>query len=149
MAGTLKLQAGAAATVLQDGTSSALANGGAVQLATADFDNTSNLGFTLDVELDTNGWGSTTGIQHKTIDLYLVPSLNGTNFGEADTTTPNLPADAYAGSFEIVDTNNVQRLILEGLELGPYKYRGYIINNSGQQMSSGWSVSARYQTEQY
>lgn len=149
MGGTLKLQAGAAATTLQDGTSLALSNAAAVRLATADFDNTANLGFAIDVELDTNGWGATSGIAGKTIDFYAVPSLDGTNFGEVDTSTPNIPADAYRRSFEIIDTNNIQRLIVEGIPVGPYKYRCYIQNNSGQQMSAGWSVSARYSTEQY
>lgn len=146
--GTLKQSAPAASTTLMS-SGGAVSNAAAAACSSANLDNATALGFSGAFRLTTNGFGSTTGIAGKTIDLYLVAELDGTNFPEVDASTPNLPADAYRGSFEIIDTNTTQYLDLEGIELGPFVYKAYIVNNSGQQLSAGWSLIGRTVTEQY
>lgn len=149
MAGTIKEKGVAGSgTQVQANTSGALANSAAVALATT-YDNSTNLNFAATFVLTTNGWGATTSIAGKTIDLYGVPAPDATNYGEVDTTTPNIPAPCYLGSFEIIDTNSIQRLILPSVSLPPYSVKFYVQNNSGQQMSAGWIVDCYGEQEQY
>src|SRR5262249_7930164 len=141
MAGDLKLkQQQAAAYALQDNTSSDLTNASAVAAATAAIDNATNLADTDAVELvgkAATGWGSAVG-PGVTVDLYLVPALDGTNYGDVDVSTPTLPANCYVGSFTTVaaSTTNGCRLVITGIPLQPRKYKAYIKNNAGQTLKA-------------
>lgn len=149
--GTLKEQANSV-THLQDNTSSALSNGSSVACATHDFDNTSPLGFTASARLTTAGWGSTSGIDGTQISLYLVPYLDATNIGTnpiTGTAAGSFPPGTFAGSFQVEGTGTVQYLDIQGIPIGPYKYRAYVLNSTGQQMSANWTVDIWPETEQY
>lgn len=148
MAGDIKQKYSGSSTQVQANTSAAIANGAAVALATT-FDNRTGVNFAGTFVLTTNGWGATTGIAGTTIDLYGVPAADGTNYGEVDTTTPLLPAPCYLGSFEVIDTNTIQILALPSVPLPPHQLKFYIKNNTGQQMSAGWTVDLYPELEQY
>lgn len=127
----------------QDNTSAALSNGSNVACATADFDNSTTLAFSASARLTTNGWGATTSIDGTIIALYLVPYLDATNIGTnpvTGTSAGTWPPGTLAGQFMVEGTGSIQYLDCQSIPLGPYKYRAYINNGTGQQMSAGWKV---------
>jgi hypothetical protein len=96
------------------------------------------------------GFGSASGIVGKTVDLYLVPALDGTNFADVDTSAPTMPLNNYVGSFTIVmNQTSVQRLTLIGVPVQPLLYKGYLVNNSGQTLSANWGCRVVTAMEQY
>lgn len=136
---TIKQLAGTAQTL-------ANANGGstannAATAAGTDLDNTSELAFSYDFELN-GGFGSSV-TAGEDIDLYLVPKLDGTN--AADSTSGSLlfqPAH-YRGTFITPTTGTAaRRMTVEGVALGPYLYTAYVWNKSGQTLSANWTLKA-------
>lgn len=84
------------------------------------------------------------------IDLYLVPSRDGTNFPNVDVTGGNLPPGSLKGSFVItVSGNNQARMNVEGIPVMPLLYKGYIKNSTGQTLTSGWSLWIDLYSEAY
>lgn len=83
------------------------------------------------------------------IDLYLVPSLDGTNFATASTS--GLPPNHLKGSFVAEVSGNVARwrMAVEGIPLMPVPYQTWIQNNTGQTLNSGYSVVAKTYGEYY
>lgn len=83
------------------------------------------------------------------VDLYLVPGLDGTNYGTASVS--GLPFSQYAGSFVTTVSGNVSRLRMEvmGLTLLPVPYQVWINNQTGQTLTSGWSLSFYGHNEAY
>src|SRR5262249_28481388 len=75
----------------------------------------------------------------KAIELYLVPAPNGTNFADADNTTPN-PA-LLAGYALVRAVTTAQRIAIPGVTLPPHKLEIYIRNQTDQQMSAGFTVT--------
>ena len=159
MAGNINWQSGAVASlaIQASGTGLALTNGSAVVLSGAALgllDNTGASGgpaFFALAQLfgSQSGFGAATSA-NTTIDFYLVPSLDGTVFAQANAAGPLLPANHYKGSFVVTTSgNNQYTLMLEGIPLLPVKYRGYIQNNTGQTMTSGWSITINTFSEAY
>ena len=86
----------------------------------------------------------------QTIDFYLSPSRDGTNYPSVDVTNASLPPGAFKGSFVSTTSGNGQyRMAIEGIPLLPVKYQGYIINNTGQTIASGWGITIDTYSEAY
>ena len=84
-----------------------------------------------------------------TIDLFLVPSRDGTNFATASTS--GVSPNHYKGSFAPEVSGNVTRwrMVIDGIPLLPVPYRAWIRNNTGQTLSSGYTVTANAYSEYY
>lgn len=69
------------------------------------------------------------------VQLYLLPSIDGTNFTYGDdSTTP--PASALVGSF-ILDASTSARVVhLRGVELPPEDFKLLVYNNTGQALAA-------------
>jgi hypothetical protein len=136
---------------LQDNTSALLANAALVLAATATLDVRSggNVGqdFWANFELLT-GFAVAPAVDVVAAELYLVPSLDGTNWAEAD--TAKLQANTFVGTFVVLKAATAaQRLVLLNVPLQPLLYRVYIINRSAQSMAAGWTLRVVTAREQY
>jgi hypothetical protein len=126
----------------------ALPNGSrAVQSANAD--NTTALAFWADAELNvTFGSAPTAG---NTVDLYLIPGIDGTNYADngAGTLSSNqasgAPSGTYlVGSFELQAVTTAQRVAVPRIPLLPGKWKWAAYNNSGQAFpASGSTITYR------
>lgn len=77
------------------------------------------------------------------VELYLVPALDGTNYAEVDATNHLLQPQCYAGAFVILKSQTAaQRLVILGVPVQPCLYKAYVLNKSGQTMSSTWTLKA-------
>lgn len=147
MAGNILWMSGTAQTVAvqASGQGQQLNNGSAVACTTT-FDNTGasgGPGFFALAELVLAQSGLAAGvIPGNTIDFHLVPSRDDVNFADANVAAnPVLPGNHYRGSFiTTVSGNSRMRLMIEGIPILPIQYKAYIKNNTGQNMTSGWSL---------
>lgn len=136
---TIKQLAGSSQTLEANGGS--CSNNAAVQANDANLNNTTELAFTYDFWLDV-GFGSSVGALGS-ISLYLIPSLDGTNFAALDSSTPNFSPQQFSGFFTTPTTGTATRfLAVQAVVLGPYKYQAWLVNATGQTMSSGWTLVA-------
>lgn len=95
---------------------------------------------TAEITLAASGFGSAVN-NNQTVDLYLLPAA--VSSGQYATgATSGLPANALKGSFITPVSGNTPRLKMniEGIPLMPLAYQGWIQNNTGQTMASGWSL---------
>lgn len=135
----LRLGTGTSQTLEANGASTA--NGLVVQANDADLDNTVVLEPEWHFRL-TCGFGASV-TAWVPITLILVPLLDGTNVADIDTTNQKFQPDHCGGVFYTATTGTAsRRLDVQGAELGPYKYRAYLYNESGQTLSAGWSLVA-------
>lgn len=147
MAGNLKLQAGTH-TAVQANTSSALSNGAAVVCGTT-IPNQTNLDRAVSFVLNT-GFVTTGPSAGSEIQLYLVPKLDAANSADVDVSTPYLNPNHYAGSFFVTLAQTAsQRITLEGVTVGPFEYKAYLLNKTGQQMAANWTLDAYGEMGQY
>lgn len=101
-------------------------------------------------------FGTVTGIAAGTTiaDLYLVPAIDGTNFPDVDTTAgaSYIPFTMRAGSFVAPKAMTAATNMLfqsASVELMPVLYNVYILNRSGQTMSTNWTLKALAAAAQY
>lgn len=101
-------------------------------------------------------WATVTGIAAGTTiaDLYLVPAIDGANFPDIDTTSgvSYIPYTMRFGSFVApkTPTANANALFQSApVDLMPVLYNVYILNRSGQTISSSWSIKALATAAQY
>lgn len=150
MAGNIYLKEAAAVTLESSGDS--LVNGSEL-LAETTFDNRSggNGAQSLWANFELNG-GLGTGVAEGTIyaELYLVPALDGTNYAEMDATNHKFQSNCFVGSF-VVNKNQTgaQRMVILGVPLQPLLYKVYILNKSGQTISSTWTLIVVPVMQQY
>jgi hypothetical protein len=73
-----------------------------------------------------------------TLDLYAVPSLDGTNYAQIANAPPT-EASYLVGSFTVEATTSAQRIAFVGWNIpGPYKFKFALHNNgTGQTLTSG------------
>lgn len=117
-----------------------ISNTAAGQANDAVLDNTTELAFWYDFRL-VAGFGSSVAAG-TAIYLYLLAELDGSNPQTADTTTPLMPPDAFSGIFNVVTTGTGTRpLDIKGVPVGPYKYQAWLVNATGQTLSS-WTLTA-------
>ena len=145
MAGNITLKQDTLTTLVSSG--AALANG-SVSAASSSYNNNSSNDFWGNFELFT-GFASAPTVGNS-IELYGVPALDGSDYADVDTSTPNMPLSCFLGVFSVIKSQTgAQRLVLMGVPLMPNLYEFYLYNKSGQQMSSGWTLKISPAYEQY
>lgn len=104
--------------------------------------------FLCNFELNTGfGSGPTVG---NIVNLYLVPALDGTNYADVDTSGHVMPPACFVGSFIInKSATAAQRMVILGVPINPLLYKAYIDNQSGQSMSTTWTLKAVSSEVQY
>lgn len=102
----------------------ALANGSAI--IGAAIDNTTNLDLWADFQLNVDFVSAPTA--GTAVDLYLIPSLDGTNYADSGAVL----GPYYIGSFPMVATTAAQIAVVTRVPLIPGKFKPYVVNNSGQ-----------------
>ena len=136
-------------------------NGGGIANATANLDcrtagNAADM-FTAGFELSVLQWSTITGIVAGTIvgDLYLVPSLDGTNVATvniANAATDYISSNFRVGSFICPLTavaSTSYRFAILNVDLQPFLYTPYIINRSGQTFTANAVLKVVAAEDQY
>lgn len=106
----------------------------AAQKCGNEIDNTSNLYQYVDWELYVRFASSPAA--GASVSLYLVPAIDGTNYGDGanDSVTP--PATCWVGAFPVRAVSTQQRVSLAAptaqCMIGPGKYKPVIVNTGGQ-----------------
>jgi hypothetical protein len=145
MPGNVTLKQGTTATLESSGGTLATAS---VVAASSTYDNSANDNFWAGFELNT-GFAVAPSVG-TSIELYLVPALDGSNFADVDTGTPTMPLNCFVGSFAVVKSQTgAQRLVITGVPLMARLYKAYVYNKAGQSMSSGWTLKLFPDLEQY
>jgi hypothetical protein len=121
---TIQLKAYDAGSSILTTELNALANGSS-SAASAAVDNSSTLNLFDDLEL-TVTYG-TNPTANAPVEIYLIPSTDGTNY--ADSTTP--ARNLFVGSFLVQASTSAQRLVLRGIPLPPGKFKYVAKNASG------------------
>jgi hypothetical protein len=107
---------------------------GSSRLCTPEYDNSnsSNLWFWGDFLINVQfGTAPTAG---RTIELYIIPALDGTTY--ADGSATYLPPNLLVGAFVVVNTTNMQRIVLRGVPLPPAKFKALVRNNTNVAFTS-------------
>ena len=151
MATDFGLKQGTTTAVQTSGASASLANGTAVACATANVANQTNLDDFATFEL-TGGFGSSPTLP-AALEVYLVPANDGTNFADVNTTSGSsyLSPSQFAGLIPVALSQTAsQRMTTSArVPLGPRLYKVYLLNRTGQTLSSGWALNVyggRYQS---
>jgi hypothetical protein len=145
MAGNVTLKQGTTATLESNGGTLATAS---VVAASSTYDNSANDNFWAGFELNT-GFAVAPSVG-TSIELYLVPALDGSNYADVDTGTPTMPLPCFVGAFAVVKSQTgAQRLVITGVPLMARLYKAYLYNKAGQTMSSGWTLKLFPDYEQY
>lgn len=132
---TIKWEAGSPQTLLSTGLNSLATTQS--ELGGTPYDNATNLYLYGVFELlVTFGTGPTA---NNPIDLYLVPSVDGTNYVDGtDGASPISQQQYFAGSFYVRNVTSAQRLYLGGpgapylIPLPPLLFKPQIVNRAGQ-----------------
>lgn len=147
MPGTIVWGSGGTTYNLQaSGQGISLANGGIIQLSGQLNNNGASGGpnFFASVELvgaPSTSFGAAINA-NVTVDLYLLPSRDGTNFVQGSTS--GLPLNHLKGSFvsEVSGNSASWRMAVDNIPLMPVTYKAWIQNNTGQTLNSGYTVTA-------
>ena len=137
---TLKQLAGSTTNCVTSGggvsSAAAAAANGASNLV-----NSTNLDFMATARL-TAAAGSTP-TQGATVSLYLVPKADGSSVAAVDATTPFFSPNYFVGFFYWPLASGASSSIMDipNIPLEAYDYEPYIVNNLGQSISSGWTLS--------
>lgn len=138
MAADIKLKAVAATSVITTGMDSLVDTARAIS---ADFDNSSSLDPFADLELSIAYTTSAPSAGLKVAEVYLVPSIDGTNYAEG--TTSLTPQKALlVATFETRNgsTSTVERLVAPGISLPPDHMKFLIVNTSGKTLKSSGNI---------
>lgn len=78
-----------------------------------------------------------------TLDLYLIRSVDGTNYEDgSDTVRP--AAEAFVGSFQVRNVTTSQRMVVRDKPMPPGLYKAILHNNgTGQSLDAGWTLKVR------
>src|SRR6266853_3703789 len=92
-------------------------------------------------------WSSVTGISAGTVaaELYLLPSVDGTNYPDVDTTgsTSFISYPAFACNFSCSKAptgSTNMRFHSPHIRIRPLLYKAYMLNRSGQTISATWTL---------
>jgi hypothetical protein len=132
----IKYKAGSPAAVMTTELDGLANNARAISGA---IDNTVELDF-WDVELVvTYGTAPSTG---GTVELYLVESVDGTNYGDGDDAVAP-PATALVGVFPLRAVTTAQRIMLRGVMVPPLNFKYVVTNKAGQAMAASGNTLKR------
>jgi hypothetical protein len=147
---SLKLEAGAITTIASTEANS-LAN--AAGVLGAEYDNSAGLYMFGLFELNvTFGSAPTAG---NTVDLYLIPAPDGTNYDDAVTGAGgSAPITCFVGGFPLRAVTTAQKIPvghgLSMINLPPCKFKAFVLNRSGQAFPASGStlkmIPYRYQS---
>lgn len=147
MATDFVLKQGTTTVVQTSGAS--LTNGTAVACTTANLANQSNLDMFVTFEL-VGSFGSAPTIP-AAFEVYLVPANDGTNFADINTTsgTSYGSPGMFAGLIPVVLSQTASQRMTGTfrVEVGPRLYKVYLLNRTGQTLTS-WTLTVyggRYQ----
>ena len=115
-----------------------LANDAAVTTGT--FSNTTERDTLVDFELVV-AYG-TAPTADKTVDLYAIRQIDGTNYEDASASRP--PANGFLGSFVLDNTTSTQRKQIAGVVLPPLTCKFLIVNKAGQAMAASANTLKAY-----
>lgn len=88
-------------------------------------DNDTDLDIYADFELViTYGTGPTAG---SAIELYIVRTVDGTNFEDASTTGPIVPQGGFVGAFILRSVTTAQRMIIPGVPIPPRDFHVMVV----------------------
>lgn len=137
----IKAKAGSIATMASTELNSLANNAGALG---AEYDNATNLYLSGVFELNvTFGSAPTAG---NTVDLYIIPAPDGTNYDDAVTgASGSAPASCYAGGFPLRAVTTAQKVPLGVGLSGPVplpacKFKVFVLNKSGVAFPSSGST---------
>lgn len=119
------------ATVLDTGLN-ALANAAAATSATISNDQTTELDQYADFELAFTMNVAPTA--DRALSLYIVRSVDGTNFEDGTAARP--PRNGWAGAFPSAASTAAQRVVVSGVLLPPGDFRVLLVNETGQSLSA-------------
>lgn len=143
----LKLQTGVSATNAITTGLNSLADG--ARAVSGNIDNGTNLDLLLDSELQVAYTSTAPSAGTIVADLYLVPTIDGTNYAEGSTgVTPQ--ASLLVGSFESRNgsTSAIERLTVTGIPIPLGLFRLVLVNRSGRAFHASLNV-LRYRTYKY
>src|SRR5262245_10272569 len=110
-------------------------------LSSVVLDNTSTPQDFVDLELLVKYTSSAPAAGTKVGDVYIIPALDGTNYGEGSGSIQPQGLQ-YVGSFESRNgaTGAFERLPMERIPIGPYKYKVLFTNTSGKTLASSGNI---------
>ena len=120
--------------------------GYAISNSTGDIDNRTNLDLFGDFEMSFIAAASLSA-GARAVDLYLLPSVDNTNFPDGATVDPQL--SLYLGVFTVAVTGTTHRLVIPGIPLPPQKCRMLIKNISGQAFTAATTHTLKCRAYQY
>src|SRR5438445_519777 len=92
-------------------------------------------------------WSTVTGIVAGIVacELYIIPSIDGTNFSDVDLTSGAsfISYPAYVGNFicsKAPTASTNMRFHSSSVRIRPLLYKPYILNRSGQTIASTWTL---------
>jgi hypothetical protein len=118
----------------------ALANGSATAASSA-FDNTTNKHLFADIELVVAAQGSARSAG-ATISVYMVHAIDGTNYGDVNSSTAQLVA-----VFPLDAATTARRATVTDVPIPPALVKFFAVNNTGQSLAASGStvkVGTRY-----
>lgn len=78
---------------------------------------------------------SSTPLSGKTVDLFILPTVDGTNYADGSSSV-NPGSGNYVASFPVRAVATAQRLMLYNVPLPPTDFKVLLVNNSGQNMTA-------------
>lgn len=143
----LKLQAGVGATTLLSTALNSLADAGRV--LTNAIDNSTNLNLLMDLELAIAYTSSTPSAGTVVAEVYLVPSLDGTNYAEGSGSVTS-QASLLVATFETRNpsTSAAERLVAQGISIPTGSFKLLFINKSGRTLHAS-ANTLKYRTYKY
>jgi hypothetical protein len=97
-------------------------------------DNEADKYMNADFELNLGSFGGTPS-SGGYVELYLLYSVDGTNFCDGSTTV-DPPATALVGAFAIRANTAAQRITIDGVPLLPFKFKTLLRNKTGQSFNA-------------
>jgi hypothetical protein len=147
MAGDLKLKAGATTVLVSSGGSIA-SGAAAIANGASNLVNSTNLDDSCTLRLVAAA-GSPPA-QGATVACYLVPKADA-NPATVDLVTPYLNPDYFIGNFvwPLASGATSSIMDIDGIPLSALDYVVYLINNFGQSISAGWTLTSYGTRGQY
>lgn len=71
-----------------------------------------------------------------TLDVYLVPAVDGTNYADASATGPVTPLTNLIATFPSRNVNTAQRVARLQIMIPPAKFKLYVLNSLGQALTN-------------
>lgn len=140
---SIKLEAGSITTIMDTQLNSLASNASGVDGALgAEYDNSSASNLYIWGLFELNVTFGTAPTDRTTVDLYLIPAPDGTNYDDSDATAnaSRAPASCLVGSWEIKNTTSAQKIPLFNIPLPPTKFKPFVLNQTNQAFPASGST---------